>query len=168
MTSTKSASDAARYTPLLGTLSVIPWTSDPSLGERNAPFLLAYSLGDGSEGPEAGEDALRTVLDEIGLRPGGDIVDVSRTPAVGITLLVEAGRAVLTMPYLHAQCPVPPEWERDAREEGEVYFMVATRPWSEAVPGRPVTEEQLRAFVGDQAMLSGAAHCLVPVRSLTG
>jgi hypothetical protein len=168
MTSIKTGSRTPRYAPLLGTLSVIPWTGGPSEGERNAPFLLAYSLGDGREGPEAAEEAMRAVLGEVGLRPGGDLVDLSLTPSVPITLLVEAGRAVLTMPYLNAQCPVPPEWERDAREQGQVYFIVATRPWAEGAPGRPVGEEQLRAFVGDEAVLSAAAHCLVPVRSLTG
>ncbi|KIF69468.1 hypothetical protein HY68_14195 [Streptomyces sp. AcH 505] len=164
MTSTNTASHA----PLLGTLSVIPWTSDPSEGERDAPFLLAYSLGDGREGAEAGEETMRTVLSEIGLKPGGDIVDVVKKPSVAITLLVEAGRAVLTMPYLNAQCPVPPEWEQDARESGQVYFIVATKPWTDGTPGVPVTEEKLRAFVGDDTMLATAAHCLLPVRSLTG
>nr|WP_051838938.1 DUF5949 family protein [Streptomyces sp. NRRL F-5126] len=160
--------NTASYVPLMGTLSVIPWTSDPAEGERNAPFLLAYSLGDGREGPAAGEETLRTVLGEIGLRAGEEVVDLADKPSTAITLLVEAGRAVLTMPYLNAQCPVPPEWEEDARRVGHVYFIVATKPWTDAVPGRPVTEERLRAFVGDDEVLLSAAHCLVPVRSLTG
>ncbi|MFI5757590.1 DUF5949 family protein [Streptomyces sp. NPDC051569] len=168
MTSTNTASGSVQYAPLMGTLSVIPWTSDPSEGERNAPFLLAYSLGDGREGPVTGEETLRTVLQEIGLKPGGDLVDLSNAPGNTIKLLVEAGRAVLTMPYLNAQCPVPPEWEADARENGQVYFMVATRPWTEGTPGRPVSEEALRSFAGDERMLSSAAHCLLPVRSLRG
>jgi Family of unknown function (DUF5949) len=163
-----SPTNTALHAPLLGTLSVIPWTSDPEQNERNIPFLLAYSLGDGREGPEKGAETMRTVLGEIGLRPGGDAVDLARNPGVPITLLVEAGRAVLTMPYLNAQCPVPPEWEQDARGCGKVYFIVATEPWTQATPGKPVTEEQLRAFVGDEDVLAGAAHCLLPVRSLTG
>ncbi|MFE4828787.1 DUF5949 family protein [Streptomyces sp. NPDC056672] len=168
MTSTNAASGRAQYASLLGTLSVIPWTSDPSSSERNAPFLLAYSLGDGRGGPEAGEEAMRAVLQEIGLDPGGDLVDVANAPHVSVKLLVEAGRAVLTMPYLNAQCPVPPEWEQDARQHGQVYFLVATRPWADGTPGRPMSEERLRAFVGDADMLAGAAHCLVPVSSLRG
>ncbi|MFF2523808.1 DUF5949 family protein [Streptomyces liangshanensis] len=168
MTTPQTAANTLKYTPLLGTLSVIPWTGDPTDEERNAPYLLAYSLGDGREGPEVGEETMRTVLGEVGLKPGGDLVDVGRNPGLGIKLLVEAGRAVLTMPYLNAQCPVPPEWEEDAREIGQVYFMVATRPWTSGTPGKPVTEEQLRAFVGDDEVLSSAAHCLLPVRSLRG
>jgi hypothetical protein len=168
MTSTHTASGRLQYGPLLGTLSVIPWTSDPTRTERNAPFLLAYSLGDGKNGPAAGEETMRTVLAEVGLRPGGDPVDVSQSPHIPIKLLVEAGRAVLTMPYLNAQCPVPPEWERDAKECGQVYFMVATRPWADGTPGIPVSEERLRAFVADEEMLAGSAHCLLPVRGLRG
>ncbi|MFJ4921185.1 DUF5949 family protein [Streptomyces sp. NPDC088725] len=163
-----TSTNTALYTPLLGTLSVIPWTTGASNGERGAPFLLAYSLGDGRNGPEAGEEAMRTVLSEIGLSPGGDVVDVANTPGVGITMLVEAGRAVLTMPYLNAQCPVPPEWEQDARETGQVYLLVATKPWADGTPGLPVSEDRLRAFVGDEATLATAAHALLPVRSLTG
>ncbi|MCF3964283.1 DUF5949 family protein [Streptomyces fuscigenes] len=163
-----TTSNTASYAPLMGTLSVIPWTSDPAEGERNAPFLLAYSLGDGREGPEAGEQTLGTVLGEIGLTPGDEVVDLAGKPSVAITLLVEAGRAVLTMPYLNAQCPVPPEWEEDARRVGQVYFIVATKPWTSGVPGRPVTEEQLRDFIGDEEVLATAVHCLLPVRSLTG
>ncbi|MEV7088493.1 DUF5949 family protein [Streptomyces sp. NPDC093085] len=168
MTTTNTAANNAHYVALLGTLSVIPWTSDPADGQRNAPFLLAYSLGDGREGPEAGAEAMRTVLSDIGLLPGGDLIDAAQAPHLPIKLLVEAGRAVLTMPYLNAQCPVPPEWERDAREFGQVYFLVATLPWAEGVPGRPVAEDQLRAFAGNEEMLTSAAHCLLPVRGLRG
>lgn len=163
-----SPSNTALHAPLLGTLSVIPWTSDPEQSERDIPFLLAYSLGDGREGPEKGTETMRTVLKEIGLRPGGEVADLARNPGIPITLLVEAGRAVLTMPYLNAQCPVPPEWEQDARGCGRVYFIVATAPWPSATPGQPVDEEQLREFIGDPDVVAGAAHCMLPVRSLTG
>ncbi|MFJ2111480.1 MULTISPECIES: DUF5949 family protein [unclassified Streptomyces] len=161
-----TSTNTAQYASLLGTLSVIPWTTDPSEGERGAPYLLAYSLGDGKGGPEAVEETMRAVLQEVGLTAGTEVVDASETPGISIKLLVEAGRAVLTMPYLNAQCAVPPEWERDARDAGKVYFLIATRTWPEAVPGRPVTEEQLRAFAGDEETLLSAAHCLLPVRSL--
>ncbi|MFF2939516.1 DUF5949 family protein [Streptomyces niveus] len=168
MTSTNTAQGSLQYAPLLGTLTVIPWTSEPSDDERNPPFLLAYSLGDGRDGAEAGEEAMHAVIKEVGLRTGAGLTDVATSPGVPITLLVQAGRAVLTMPYLKAQCAVPPEWEEDARETGSVYFIIATQPWPEGTPGKPVSEETLRAFVGDEAVLTGAAHCLVPVSSLRG
>ncbi|WP_329033488.1 DUF5949 family protein [Streptomyces sp. NBC_01725] len=168
MTSTNTAQGSAQYAPLLGTLTVIPWTGEASDGERNPPFLLAYSLGDGRDGAEGGAEAMRAVIDEVGLHTGAGLVDVGESPNVPITLLVQAGRAVLTMPYLKAQCAVPPEWEQDARATGGVYFIIATRPWPEGTPGKPVSEEALRAFVGDEAVLTGAAHCLVPVSSLRG
>ncbi|WP_330175294.1 DUF5949 family protein [Streptomyces sp. NBC_01498] len=168
MTSTNTAQGNTRYAPLLGTLTVIPWTGEPSDGERNPPFLLAYSLGDGRDGPEAGEEAMRAVIKEVGLTTGAGVTDVAQSPNVPITLLVQAGRAVLTMPYLKAQCAVPPEWERDALTTGSVYYIIATQPWPGGAPGRPVGEEALRAFVGDEQVLAGAAHCLVPVSSLRG
>ncbi|MGW4240552.1 DUF5949 family protein [Streptomyces sp. NPDC004749] len=167
MSSSHTATDNAQYAPRMGTLSVLPWTRDPDAEERGAPFLLAYSLGDGRDGPEVGEQAMRAVLTEIGLTPGGDLVDIAHMPNVAIKLLVQAGRAVLTMPYLNAQCPVPPEWEQDAHRSGQVHFIVATRPWADGVPGQPVTEERLRSFAGDVEVLSTAAHCLLPVRTLT-
>lgn len=168
MTTSNTAQGSLQYAPLLGTLTVIPWTSEPSDGERNPPFLLAYSLGDGRDGAEAGEEAMRGVIKEVGLHTGAGLVDVGESPGVPITLLVQAGRAVLTMPYLKAQCAVPPEWEQDAHATGGVYFIIATQPWPEGVPGKPVGEDALRAFVGDEAVLAGAAHCLVPVSSLRG
>ncbi|MEU0952470.1 DUF5949 family protein [Streptomyces niveus] len=168
MTSTNTAQGSLQYAPLLGTLTVIPWTGEASDGERNPPFLLAYSLGDGRDGADAGAEAMRAVIKEIGLHTGAGVVDAGESPNVPITLLVQAGRAVLTMPYLKAQCAVPPEWEEDARATGGVYFIIATRPWPEGTPGKPVSEEALRAFVGDEEVLTGAAHCLVPVSSLRG
>lgn len=168
MTSTNTTRGNQQYASLLGTLTVIPWTGEASDGERNPPFLLAYSLGDGRDGAEAGGEAMRAVIEEVGLHTGAGLVDVGESPNIPITLLVQAGRAVLTMPYLKAQCAVPPEWEEDARATGGVYFIIATQPWPEGIPGKPVSEEALRAFVGDEAVLTGAAHCLVPVSSLRG
>ncbi|WP_329386546.1 DUF5949 family protein [Streptomyces sp. NBC_01716] len=168
MTFSNTAQGSLQYAPLLGTLTVIPWTGEQSDDERNPPFLLAYSLGDGCDGAEAGQEAMHAVIKEVGLRTGPGLTDVAASPAIPITLLVQAGRAVLTMPYLKAQCAVPPEWEEDARATGAVYFILATQPWPEGIPGRPVSEEALRAFVGDEAVLTGAAHSLVPVSTLRG
>ncbi|MGW2563518.1 DUF5949 family protein [Streptomyces sp. NPDC001514] len=167
MTSTSGAVRAFRPAQL-GTLVVIAWSGEHPDDERDMPFLLAYSLGDGDGGPEGVEAAARMVLDEIGLPIGADYVDAAQAVGLPVTLLVEAGRAVLTLPHLTAQCTVPPEWLAAVRDRGHVYFLFATRAWPEAVPGAPVTEEQLRDFVGDEAMLSTAAHCLLPVRQLRG
>ncbi|NDZ79891.1 hypothetical protein G3I19_15500 [Streptomyces sp. SID10853] len=147
----------------LGTLSVLAWSGDPET--NNLPYLLAYSLGDGKDGAEAGEAAVRTLFDELGIPLGSSLADGSR-PGFPVRLLVEGGQAAVNMPYLSAQCPVPAEWLQAVADRGEVHFMFASKPWPEAVPGRPVSEEVLSAFVGDEAMLTTSAHCMLPVTQL--
>ncbi|SDM29092.1 hypothetical protein SAMN05444921_106105 [Streptomyces wuyuanensis] len=167
VTSTPSAVRAFRPARL-GTLVVIAWSGEHPDDERDMPFLLAYALGDGEDGPEGAEAAARQLLDDVGLPVGTEFVDAAESVGLPVTLLVEAGQAVLTMPHLTAQCTVPPEWLAAVGDRGHVYFIFATRPWPEAVPGVPVSEEGLRGFVGDEAVLSTAAHCLLPVRQLRG
>ncbi|WP_250292400.1 DUF5949 family protein [Streptomyces atroolivaceus] len=165
MTTPKAAT--APYSPAqLGTQILIGWSgSDPGTG-RGTAFLLTYSLGDGPDGPEAGERAMRTALERSGLHVGGETLDASDLPNLPVKLLVQAGQAVLTLPHFTAQYTVPQEWLDVARAEGRVYGMFATRPWPAAVPGQPVGEELLRSFVGDPEVISTSAHCLMPVRSL--
>ncbi|WP_328318712.1 DUF5949 family protein [Streptomyces sp. NBC_00388] len=147
----------------LGTLSVLAWSGDPET--NNTPYLLAYSLGDGKDGAEAGTAALRTLFGELCLPVGSSLADGSRA-GFPVRLLVEGGQAAVNMPYLSAQCPVPPEWLQAVADRSEVHFMFASKPWPEARPGRPVSEELLRSYVGDEAMLSTSAHCLLPVTQL--
>ncbi|MEV1052178.1 DUF5949 family protein [Streptomyces sp. NPDC049887] len=167
MTSTRGALRAFRPARL-GTLVVLAWSGEHPDDERDMPFLLAYALGDGDGGPEGAEAAARQLLDDVGLPVGGEFVDAAESAGLPVTLLVEAGQAVLTMPHLTAQCTVPQEWLAAVRDRGHVYFIFATRPWPEAAPGVPVPEGVLREFVGDEAVLSTAAHCLLPVRQLRG
>ncbi|MFD7664327.1 DUF5949 family protein [Streptomyces sp. NPDC059788] len=152
----------------LGTLMMIGWSGAHPEDGHDVPFLLAYSLGDGKDGPEAGSEAMGTMLSQAGLLVGGELQDASRTPGLPLTLIVEAGRAVLTMPIFSAQCPVPPEWLAAADHRGQVYGMFATRPWPQATPGGPVSEDMLRAFAGDEGVIKSSAHCLIPVRRLQG
>ncbi len=165
MTSPKAAT--APYSPAqLGTQILIGWSgSNPGTGRETA-FLLAYSLGDGADGPEAGESAARTALERSGLRVGGETLDASDLPSLPVKLLVQAGQAVVTLPHFTAQCTMPREWLDAARSEGRVHGMFATRPWPAAVPGQPVSEELLRSFVTDPEVIRTSAHCLMPVRSL--
>jgi hypothetical protein len=142
---------------------VIPWSGAHPEDGADIPFLMVYSLGDGVDGPEGTTAAVLAAAEEIGLPVGGMILDVSRAPKVDAKVLVEGGKAVLTMPYLKVNCPVPQEWTAAARVREAVYVIFASRPWPEAVPGAAVGEEALRAFAGDEAVLTSAAHCLVPV-----
>ncbi len=136
--------------------------------DGDMPYLLAYSLGDGEGGPGASTVAIEELLRNNGLPIGDTLLDGSRQPSLPLTLLVEAGQAVVTMPYLNAQCVVPPEWLAAVGERGYAYFLFATRAWPEAEPGRPVAPESLTAFAGDEETLLSAAHVLLPARSLRG
>ncbi|GAA4907273.1 hypothetical protein GCM10023237_28660 [Streptomyces coeruleoprunus] len=147
----------------MGTLTVIAWSSEPTPDDPGAPMLMVYSLGDGRDGPEAGEEALRAELKQLGLSIGEELIDVGRRTRIPVTLLVEAEQAVLTLPFMKVQCPVPPQWEKAAHMKGQVYLIFAVRPWPEAVPGKEVPAEKLRDFVSAEGLLEGSAHCLVPV-----
>lgn len=164
MSQTNTAS-APSLQSRLGTLVVIPWAGAYEDG-ADMPFLMAYSLGDGVDGPEGTGDAVAAAAKEIGLPVGGAILEIEHAPKVPVKLLVEGGKAVLTMPYLHVTCPVPDQWTAAARARGRVYVILASRPWPTAAPGTEVTEEALRAFASDEDVLRSAAHCLVPIGSL--
>ncbi|MDT9688508.1 DUF5949 family protein [Streptomyces sp. P9(2023)] len=159
---------AARSDNPLGTLTVVPWTIGPTAETPVTPFLMVYSLGDGRDGPEAGEEAMRAALDGMGLSIGERVVDAAVERGTGAHLLVEAQRAVLTMPFMKAQCPVPAEWEAAAKENGHVFLICSVRPWPDAVPGEPVSEQKLKSFVTDDQVVAAAAHVRLPVRRLQG
>ncbi|MFF2994738.1 DUF5949 family protein [Streptomyces sp. NPDC057950] len=165
MTSTSSETRPFRAADL-GTLAVMAFSGEAPDGDM--PYLLAYSLGDGEGGPGASTIAIEELLRNNGLPIGDTLLDGSRQPSLPLTLLVEAGQAVVTMPYLNAQCVVPPEWLAAVGERGYAYFLFATRAWPEAEPGRPVAPESLTAFAGDEETLLSAAHVLLPARSLRG
>ncbi|MET8291463.1 DUF5949 family protein [Streptomyces sp. NPDC048448] len=165
MTSTSSETRPFRAADL-GTLAVMAFSGEAPDGDM--PYLLAYSLGDGEGGPGASTVAIEELLRNNGLPIGDTLLDGSRQPSLPLTLLVEAGQAVVTMPYLNAQCVVPPEWLAAVGERGYAYFLFATRAWPEAEPGRPVAPESLTAFAGDEETLLSAAHVLLPARSLRG
>ncbi|MGW1722984.1 DUF5949 family protein [Streptomyces sp. NPDC002306] len=167
MTSTSSETRPLRVADL-GTLVVIPWSGETSDG-GDMPYLLAYSLGDAADGPEAATAAVTRLLNDNGLRVGGDLVDGNVKPSIPVSLLVESGHAVVAMPpHLNAQCTPPPEWLEAVAARGYAYFVFTTRPWPGAVPGAPITPEQLAAFAGADETLNAAAHIVVPARSLRG
>ncbi|MFE7135114.1 DUF5949 family protein [Streptomyces sp. NPDC057638] len=154
------------HRPHFGTLTVLGWTGDPQAG-HNTPYLLVYTLGDGQAGPAAASAAMVAMIEELGLSVGPAMTDATHSPpAAGVRLLVEGGHAVLTLPYLSAQCPVPPEWLAAAELRGHAHLIIATRPWPEAAPGREVTEELLQDFLGGDENLMTCGHVLLPVSQL--
>ncbi|MFI6687277.1 DUF5949 family protein [Streptomyces sp. NPDC050485] len=166
MTSAISAVRPSRAA-LLGSLVVVAWSGEHPDESYDVPFLMAYSLGDGTEGPEGAEAAARAFLDELGM-PAGSVRDQARGDGIPVTLIVQGGQAVLTMPSVTAQCPAPPEWLVAAEKRGTVQFMFATRSWPEGRPGFTVSDAQLRAFVGDEDTIASAGHCVLPIRRLRG
>ncbi|MFJ6568860.1 DUF5949 family protein [Streptomyces sp. NPDC091292] len=150
----------------LGTIAVVAWSGEHHDGKGDMPYLLAYTLGDGPDGPEASVAAARALLAQNGVPVGGPVVDAAKQPSFPVTLLVEAGQAILNMPPLNAQCMVPPEWLAAVKKRGHACFLFSTVPWPEGKPGVEMTEETLAAYAGDEDMLAAAAHCLLPARSL--
>ncbi|MFD8819170.1 DUF5949 family protein [Streptomyces sp. NPDC059627] len=166
MTSTPSETRPFRLADL-GTLVVLAWSGEAPDGS-DMPYLLAYSLGDAESGPEATATAIETLLENNGLPVGGDLVDGTARPSLPVTLLVEAGQAVLSLAPLNAQCPAPEEWLAAVGERGYAYLVFTTRPWPEGEPGKPVTPEALKDFAGAEETLTAAAHVVLPARSLRG
>ncbi|MET9457232.1 DUF5949 family protein [Streptomyces canus] len=163
MTTTSSATHPPR-TADLGTLAITAWSGEAPDG-HDMPFLLAYSLGDAPDGPEAATAAVERLLNDNGLPVGGDLVDGHVRPSLPVTLLVVAGHAVVTMPRLNVKCPVGPQWLAAVAKRGYAYVVFTTRPWPEA-SGRSVTPDDLAAFGGSDETLKAAAHIVLPARSL--
>lgn len=147
----------------LGTLVLLAWTGETPDGDL--PYLLAYCLGDAADGPEASSSAVRKLLEDNGLTVGGDVVDGNEEPGVTVGLLVEAGDAVVSLPSLVARCAAPPNWLAAVAERGYAHLVFTTRPWPEAVPGKPVRADVLAAFIGAEETLKAAAHVVLPAHS---
>ncbi|MEU6933011.1 DUF5949 family protein [Streptomyces sp. NPDC046385] len=152
----------------MGTLTVISWTLGPTDDMPATPFLMVYSLGDGLHGREAGEAELRATLEGMGVPIGDIVVDAGQERGIGAHLLVEAERAVLTLPFMNAQCPVSADWQAAAYETGHVIVKVPVVPWTDAEPGAPVDEAGLRAFVSADEVVRNTGHIAVPVSRIQG
>ncbi|GLF94357.1 DUF5949 family protein [Streptomyces yaizuensis] len=150
----------------LGTVSLLAWAGDPAAG-HDTPYLLLYSLGDGSAGPEATVAAMARLITEAGLRTGGGLTDATAPGATSpLRLLIEGGYAVLNLPGVSAQCAAPPEWLAAVAVRGHAHVIIGSLPWPQAVPGYPVSEEALHSYVGQEDILLAAGHALVPVGRL--
>jgi hypothetical protein len=142
------------------------WSGEAPGGDM--PYLLAYTLGDAPAGPGAASAALRHMLESNGLPVGGDLVDGNGRPDLPVSMLVRAGQAVVGMPGFNAQCIPPPEWLAAVAARGYAYFLFTTRPWPEALPGKPLEPEALAAFVGADETLNTAAHIILPAHGPRG
>ncbi|MGV9886207.1 DUF5949 family protein [Streptomyces sp. NPDC003395] len=162
---TSTSSEAPFRTADLGTLVMMPWSGEAPDG-ADMPYLLVYSLGDTEDGPEGTAAAIERLLAGHGLTVGGDLVDGNARPSLPVSLLVESGAAVVTLPPLVAQCAPPPEWLAAASARGFAYLVFTTRAWPDAEPGKAVEPETLAAFAGADETLEAAAHLVLPTRSV--
>lgn len=151
----------------LGTLVMMAWSGEAADG-KDMPYLLACTLGDAADGPEAATAAVEKMLTDAGLPVGGELVDGHLKPSLPVSLLVVAGQAVVTMPRLNAQCTVGDEWLTAVAERGYAYLLFTTLPWPGERPGATVGHEEFSEFVTADATLKAAAHIVLPARSLRG
>ncbi|MBV2357479.1 hypothetical protein KUM39_24455 [Streptomyces sp. J2-1] len=163
---TSTTSEARPFRPAdLGTLVVLAWSGEAPDG-TDMPYLLAYSLGDTEGGPEATGAAVEHLLTSNGLPVGGELVDGTTKPSLPVTLLVEAGQAVVNMPQFVAQADAPPEWLAAVGRRGYAYLVFTTLAWPEGRPGKVIEAGELAAFAGAEETLKSAAHIVLPARSL--
>ncbi|MDG9716771.1 DUF5949 family protein [Streptomyces sp. DH24] len=166
MTSSTSATTPSRPADL-GTLVVMAWSGEAPGGDM--PYLLAYSLGDAPAGPKAASAAIRELLESNGLPVGGDlVVDGNARQDLPVGMVVESEQAVVTMPGFNARCSPPPQWLAAVEARGYAYCVFTTRPWPEAVPGKPLAPQALADFVGADETLNAAAHLVLPAGSPRG
>ncbi|XIE79985.1 DUF5949 family protein [Streptomyces sp. SBR177] len=165
---TSNVESRAHSAHSMGTLTAVSWTLGPTDDMPATPFLMVYSLGDGQHGPEAVEAELRSTLEDMGVPIGGVVVDAGQDRGIGAHLLVEAERAVLTLPFMNAQCMVSAEWQAAAYETGHVIVKIPVVPWPEAQPGVPVAKDRLKAFLTDDHVVRNSGLVAVPVSRIQG
>ncbi|MFE6283383.1 DUF5949 family protein [Streptomyces sp. NPDC057877] len=151
----------------LGTLVMMSWSGEAA-DDKDMPYLLACTLGDAPDGPEAAGAAVEKMLTDTGLPVGGELVDGNLKPSLPVSLLVVAGQAVVTMPRLNAQCTVGEEWLAAVAERGYAYLVFTARPWPGERPGTTVDREEFAEFATADETLKAAAHVVLPARSLRG
>ncbi|GGX29016.1 DUF5949 family protein [Streptomyces lomondensis] len=152
------------HTDDLVSLVLLSWRGTTPDGD--VPYLLACSLGDGANGPEATAKAIEQLLAGVGLPVGEGLVHATQRPSLPVSLLVVPGSAVLTVRHLKWQFVPPETWMKAVAELGYVYLIFATRPWPEGA--EPGDLETLAAFTSDEDVLTSAAHVVLPARSLRG
>ncbi|MFG2356070.1 DUF5949 family protein [Streptomyces sp. NPDC048521] len=165
MTSASSAIRPFRAADL-GTLVLLAWLARNEQGDGRTPCLLACSLGDGPDGPEASSAAVERLIDDLGLPIGGEPVDGTTRPSLKVSMLVVAGQIVLQMPQVTSQVTPPADWLRAVEKLGYTYFMFTTRICPSTGPRRPVDGKELAAFAGAPETTNAAAHVFLPARSL--
>jgi hypothetical protein len=157
------SSQNTTYEPsLFGQIITTGWIGEAPTGGDFA-FMAAYSPGDGELGPQATQHALRTLVEAWGMSEGGmadpRIDDVPVTAVLDGTLVTVTG-----VPGLPLALPVSAEWAAIAKQRGQIFFTLTTRPWPE---GPTASMAAVSRFFDADETIDAAVHMLLPVTTKT-
>ncbi|MFI9152610.1 DUF5949 family protein [Streptomyces sp. NPDC053367] len=160
MTSNSTQTQSVRSAEV-GTFVAMSWSRETPQGA--IPYVLAFSLGDGDNGPEGSAAAVEQLMRNCQLSTEEGLVDGSSRPSLPISLLVVDGSVVLTMPQINAQIVPSNKWLADVAERGYACLLLTTRTW----PGGELTDnDALAAFANDEETLKLSAKVVLPARKL--
>ncbi|MGW7265887.1 DUF5949 family protein [Streptomyces sp. NPDC054842] len=145
----------------VGTFVAMSWSRETPQGA--IPYVLAFSLGDGENGPEGSSAAVEQLMHNCGLSVDEGLVDGSSRPSMPVRLLVVDGSVVLSMPQINAQIVPSDQWLAVVAERGYACLILTTRTW----PGGELTDnDALAAFANDEETLKLSANVVLPARKL--
>ncbi|MER7576733.1 DUF5949 family protein [Streptomyces sp. NPDC126514] len=145
----------------VGTFVAMSWSRPTPQGA--IPYILAFSLGDGTDGPQGSSAAVEQLMHNCQLSPDDGLIDGSSRPSMPVGLLVVDGSVVLSMPQINTPIVPSSQWLTDVAERGYACLLITTRTW----PGGELTDtDKLAAFANDEETLKLSAKVLLPARSL--
>jgi hypothetical protein len=145
----------------VGTFVAMSWSRETPQGA--IPYVLAFSLGDGENGPEGSAAAVEQLMHNCGLSIDEGLVDGSSRPRMPVSLLVVDGSVVLSMPQINAQIVPSDQWLAAVAERGYACLILTARTW----PGGELTDnDALAAFANDEETLKRSANVVLPARKL--
>jgi hypothetical protein len=148
---------------LFGQIVTTGWIGEAPMGGDFA-FLAAYSPGDGELGPKATRLALRGLVEAWGMREGG-MVESPQIGDVPVTAVLDGTTVTVTgFPGLDMTRPVSAEWAALAKQHGQIFFTLTTRPWPD---GPTASEAAAFRFFEADATINTGVHMLLPVTAKT-
>jgi hypothetical protein len=146
---------------LFGQIVTTGWIGEAPMGGDFA-FIAAYSPGDGELGLKAVQPALREVVAAWGMREGG-MVDSPQIGGVPVTAVLDGTLVTVTgFPGLDMTRPITAEWAAIAKQRGQIFFTLTTRPWPQ---GPTASEAAVFRFFEAGPTIDAAVSMLLPVVS---
>ncbi|MEV6963198.1 DUF5949 family protein [Streptomyces sp. NPDC051207] len=145
----------------VGSFVAMSWSRETPQGA--IPYILVFSLGDGTSGPEGSATAVEQLIHNCQLSTDDGLIDGSLRPSMPISLLVVDGSVVLTMPQINTPIIPSNQWLTDVTERGYACLLITTRTW----PGGELTDtDALAAFANHEETLKHSAKIVLPTRKL--